>query len=291
MEGMSAIHRLIPVLVLLFSLASCATPPAAPAPVPAPVPAPDPDVPVALSIEKVKVAPRGLESVALSFEVVAVNADARPIVLDSLAWDLSIDGCKAETSLPPPSLTLAPGASTRIVGDCLASIPASSRDLASFQLRARAVRRGAGGAPLETSVESSGRFPVIRPPVFSIVSIKIKKAELINTKFEVMLRVENPNAVPLRLTAMDYELFGERRLWTDGETAEPIPVGAKSAIEKKLKLVMNFINMKRDLLDQVIKLEIVDYRFKGKARIKTELPEYPEFVMPFDLEGTTSVVE
>ncbi|MFA6505304.1 MAG: LEA type 2 family protein [Treponemataceae bacterium] len=286
---MSAFRHLFPLAFVLAFFASCASPPPAPVPVPAAPPAPD--LPVLLSIEKVKLVPRGLDSVSLAFSLVVKNADTRPVALEKLSWILSIDGVKAAESSPFQALYLEAGAAKSVDQYCVVSIPASSRDMATYTLAVSVSRKSSNDSSLVSTAESSGRFPVIRPPVFSIQSIKIKKSELINTKFEVVLRVENPNVVPLSLTSMEYELFGEQRLWTDGETKEPIPVAANGTVEKKLKLIMNFINMKRELLDQVIKLEIVDYRFKGNAKIATDLPEFPEFVMPYDLEGTTSVVE
>ena len=54
---------------------------------------------------------------------------------------------------------------------------------------------------------------------------------------------------------------------------------------------MNFINMKRDLLDQVINLEDVNYRFTGEAKVITGVEYLPGFSTGFDLSGYSEVLE
>ena len=54
---------------------------------------------------------------------------------------------------------------------------------------------------------------------------------------------------------------------------------------------MNFINMRRDLLDQVIQLRQVQYRFKGKAEVSTGIEYLPSFVMTFDRQGLSGVID
>jgi len=284
---MNRILRAIPIAAALSFAASCATPPLPPPPAPPPVP----DVPLSLEIEEVRAVPSGLGAVSVAFSLKVRNTEDRAVRLQSLAWNLSVGeeaSASGSVSAPPELL---PGAELVERIERVVAVPSTQKDAAVYAVRASAVRGLDDGTFLASDASAAGSFPVIREPRFSIRSIKIKKAELINTKFEVVLRIENPNSVPLVLSSLEYELFGEGRLWTDGRNAEPIPVAASGMIDKKLMLVMNFINMKRDLLNQVIKLEVVDYRFKGSARIRAEFDGFPEFAFPFDLIGRTSVVE
>ena len=57
----------------------------------------------------------------------------------------------------------------------------------------------AGNATGQSKFQVSGlaAFPGVRAPVFSITSIAILKAELINTRFRVGLKIDNPNPFPL----------------------------------------------------------------------------------------------
>jgi hypothetical protein len=54
---------------------------------------------------------------------------------------------------------------------------------------------------------------------------------------------------------------------------------------------MNFINMRRELLDQVIALREVRYRFAGEATVSTGVDYLPQFRMGFELSGNSEVVE
>jgi LEA14-like dessication related protein len=134
---------------------------------------------------------------------------------------------------------------------------------------------------------SPPKGPVVKDPVFSITSIKILQAELINTRLKVHIRVENPNNFPVELLSITYELYGAGRLWTDGTESNPCTIPALGFLEKDLFLVMNFINMRRDLLDRIIAMRTVRYRFTGTAKLSAEA--LPAFTHAFNLEGESEV--
>ncbi|WP_043923458.1 LEA type 2 family protein [Leadbettera azotonutricia] len=134
-------------------------------------------------------------------------------------------------------------------------------------------------------------FPRIQEPVFAITAIAILKAELINTRFRVSLKVENPNPFPMDLSSFKYELYGEGRFWADGQERNVLKIPAHGAAETRLFLVMNFIDMKRDLFDLIVNLQDVNYRFKGEALVKTEVDYLPQFRTAFDLSGYSQVFD
>ncbi|MCL2472341.1 MAG: LEA type 2 family protein [Treponema sp.] len=145
--------------------------------------------------------------------------------------------------------------------------------------------------PVKIKVSGIGTFPGVRPPVFSITAIAILKAELINTRFRVGLKIENPNPFPVELSSFGYELYGNGRLWADGMEKNIIKVPGKSSVDGNLFLLMNFINMKRDLLDQVINLVDVNYRFTGEAQVGTGVDYLHDFKTGFDLSGYSKVYD
>ena len=130
--------------------------------------------------------------------------------------------------------------------------------------------------------------PTIREPVFSISSIKIMQAELVNTRLKVKIRIDNPNSFPVELSSFEYELYGEGRFWADGKEKNVLTVPASGFTEKDLFLIMNFIDMKRDLLDKVIAMELVNYRFAGTVTINAE--DMPILNKSFNLEGESEVI-
>jgi len=145
--------------------------------------------------------------------------------------------------------------------------------------------------PLTGIVPAVAEFPRIREPEFSITSIAIMQAELINTRFAVTMRIDNPNPFPVTLSAFKYELYGQGMLWADGSEMDVLSIPAKDAAETKLLLVMNFINMKRGLLDEIIAMRQVGYRFTGDSEVETGISWLPRFSMKFDRRGQSKVLQ
>jgi LEA14-like dessication related protein len=137
--------------------------------------------------------------------------------------------------------------------------------------------------------------PEVLEPVFTITSIAVMQAELINTRFKVRVRVDNPNNFPLELSAFTYELYGGGRFWADGtETASKedgavMQIPPEGFAEKDLFLLMNFMTMKREVLDQIIALKAVKYRFSGDVLVSTGA--LPRFTMRFDRSGESPVMQ
>ncbi|MDR1307246.1 MAG: LEA type 2 family protein, partial [Treponema sp.] len=134
-------------------------------------------------------------------------------------------------------------------------------------------------------------FPRIRAPEFTITSIAVMKAELINTRFRVDLRIDNPNIFPVALSSLSYELYGNGRFWARGREWNILEIPPKGQAAARLFLEMNFTNMRRELLDEVIALGTVPYRFTGEALVDTGLSLLTSFRMTFDRQGLSAVIE
>jgi LEA14-like dessication related protein len=126
-------------------------------------------------------------------------------------------------------------------------------------------------------------------PIFEIVSIAIIQAELINTQFETVLKIINPNSFPVELTSLKYELHGNGMFWADGIENNVLVVPANNSVETKFRFSMNFINMNRRLLDDVIAMRQVQYRFRGNAQVRASIPRAPVFSMNYDISGLSEV--
>lgn len=143
---------------------------------------------------------------------------------------------------------------------------------------------------METFAKASISFPRVREPDFKISMIRIMQAELINTQLKVSLHIDNPNYFPIELTSFHYELYGDNRFWAKGEEQNILKVPAKESAEFDLFLTMNFTNMRRNVLDQVIAMTGVRYRLTGNATIETGIALLPSFIMNHNLEGYSEVV-
>jgi len=145
--------------------------------------------------------------------------------------------------------------------------------------------------PAKVEVRGLAAFPGVQPPMFTITEIAILKAELINTRFRVGLKIDNPNPFPIELSAFSYNLYGNGMLWADGADKNVINIRAKSSLSGNVMLLMNFINMNRTLLDQIIYLEDVNYRFTGDVQVSTGIEYLPKFNDGFDVSGYSKVLE
>jgi LEA14-like dessication related protein len=124
-------------------------------------------------------------------------------------------------------------------------------------------------------------------PVFEIVSIVILQADLVNTQFETVLKIDNPNGFAVDLSTLKYELFGNGLLWAEGTENDIFRVPANSSLETKFNFSMNFINMNRKLLDDVIAMRQVQYRFRGNAVVRA--PGAQTFTMNYNCTGLSEV--
>lgn len=126
-------------------------------------------------------------------------------------------------------------------------------------------------------------------PEFSIVSIAIIKADLINTQFEAVIKIDNHNEFALDLSLLNYELYGNGKFWADGKVKDILHIPALSSRETEFRFIMNFINMNRRLLDDVIAKRRVNYRFKGNAEVETGFSHVQPFTANFEQTGFSEV--
>jgi LEA14-like dessication related protein len=126
-------------------------------------------------------------------------------------------------------------------------------------------------------------------PEFIITSITILQADLINTRLKLNFKIVNPNTVPLTLSSFRYELYGDGTFWANSMEKNLAVIPAKSSSETSVGLEMNFINMKRQLLNDIIAMREVRYRVVGDVELETDDPKIPGFRINFDYSGNSPV--
>jgi LEA14-like dessication related protein len=126
-------------------------------------------------------------------------------------------------------------------------------------------------------------------PIFEVISIYIIQADLVVTEFEAVIRIKNPNQFASNLSSIKYELYGNNVFWAGGTANDLLRIPANSSKEINFYFSMNFINMSRKLLDDVINMKRVHYRFKGQADIQFEVPRVPAYTVNFDCSGLSEV--
>jgi len=126
-------------------------------------------------------------------------------------------------------------------------------------------------------------------PEFDIISIVILQADIVVTEFEATLRIKNPNGFAVELSSITYELYGNGQFWADGTENDILHIPAQSSEETKFIFKMNFIDMSRRLLDDVIAMRQINYRFRGQALMKPLIPNTSSFLVNFDCFGLSEV--
>ena len=129
----------------------------------------------------------------------------------------------------------------------------------------------------------------VKQPEFEVVSISILQADLVVTEFETVLRVINPNNFAVDLSSISYELHGNGMYWANGVANDIFRVPAESSSETKFTFSMNFIDMNRRLLDDIIAMRRVNYNFKGRAEVRPVIPGINPFFTNFDCSGMSDV--
>lgn len=143
---------------------------------------------------------------------------------------------------------------------------------------------------IETIIETVPEAVIeIKEPEFEILSIAIIRGELINTLFETVLKIDNPNSFPVELSSIKYELYGNGMFWADGLENNLLHIPAMSSSETKFRFSMNFIDMNRRILDDVIAMRQVQYIFKGNAQVKAVIPRIRSFTMDYNISGLSEV--
>jgi LEA14-like dessication related protein len=242
------------------------------------------------------------DSLSLLFRLEADNPRAEPVRIRAAAWKTAVNGVEREKegALTLEGETLAASASGTYplrlempwtVSGTLSGTASIAGPTGEAELTADLVFTYASGGEVQIPVTAAASFPIVREPVVQITGIAVKKAELINTRFKVSLKIDNPNVFPIELSAFSYELYNAGRLWADGAAEDILVIPPESSAETDLFLMMNFINMNRDLLNQIAALRDIHYRFTGEARVNTGIEHFPQFTIKYDLSGRSAVVE
>lgn len=264
---------------------SCKTPPAPPEPeLPPPPPLETPRY--SLNFEQARaLSPR---RVSLHYTLEAENPPAKALGMNIRGWKLFLNGEEWGLSGGKETALETGTAGGTVLLSLAVDLPEEGGNFGEYRSELELSLAAPEG---EISLKAEAGFPRIQAPEFTITSIAIIKAELVNTRFRVDLTIDNPNVFPVTLSSFSYELYGRGRFWAKGRERDVLAVPARGQAEARLFLEMNFTNMRRELLDEVIALGTVPYRFTGEALVDTGLLLLPTFTANFDRQGASTVIK
>jgi len=131
----------------------------------------------------------------------------------------------------------------------------------------------------------------VKNPEFDIITIAVIQADLVNTLFEAVVKIDNPNNFAVELASINYKLYGNGKFWATGKALDILYIPANSSCETEFHFSMNFINMNRKLLDDVITMRMVNYRFEGDVEVEPVASGVSAFQMSFERSGLSEVKE
>jgi LEA14-like dessication related protein len=260
-----------------------------------------------LEFERIAANADNISHVALHYRVSAENPRTVPLDIEIRGWKLALNDLELDDTAAALTLDGAGISGARISAGAQAGVTKTivlELDLQALpeqldsvdgheylaEISLELAYRYPGDEPHTGTIYASASFPRIREPEFTITSIAILQAELINTRFKVNLQIDNPNSFPLELSSFEYELYGAGRFWAGGREQDVLRIPALGSAETELFLTMNFIDMKRQLLDEIIAMRQVRYRFTGAAEVGTGVSWLPRFHMGFDHSGNSRVL-
>jgi LEA14-like dessication related protein len=134
-------------------------------------------------------------------------------------------------------------------------------------------------------------FPRIREPKFTVTTIVVNQVELINVRLRVGLRIDNPNKFPLKLSSLTYAFYGDDHFWANGTDPAARHIPAEGSTQTQILMMMNFIDMNRKLLEDILTTKRIYYHFTGEAAVFTTIEYLPHFSMDFELSGNSVVLK
>jgi LEA14-like dessication related protein len=172
-----------------------------------------------------------------------------------------------------------------------AALGATRRDLLRLVLGQGARLAGVGlalglaGALAAGGLLRSLLFGVAATDPVTLAAVGVESLGLVEQRFELTLRVQNPNGFPIRVTALDYQVALNGEPFAAGVSSEGARIPASGEALVRVPVTANLL----DTLQQVLKWrdappDAVDYALDGSVR----LADF-DLRMPFEYRGTVPV--
>jgi len=122
----------------------------------------------------------------------------------------------------------------------------------------------------------------VEPPTVRLVGLELLQLGLLEQRFELALRVTNPNDFDVPVQALEYGVFVDGREFASGLSSEPFELPALGEevvrVEVGTRLLENLQQLSRWQRDPP---DALDYRLEGRARL-SRLPVW----LPFEEQGS-----
>jgi len=119
------------------------------------------------------------------------------------------------------------------------------------------------------------------PPRVSLVSIQPGEMNVLEQRYQLQLRIMNPNDEALPVAGMQYALQINGREFAYGLSRQPVSIPAYGEAVLDVDLVSNLLGMLQQLQEMSVEThESLKYRLKGSIRLDNSHRK-----LPFDYSG------
>jgi len=127
---------------------------------------------------------------------------------------------------------------------------------------------------------SCANLPTTEPPNLSVINIQVDEATVLEQKYRIQVRVQNPNDYDLAVTGMKYTLELNGAPFLRGVSDQAFVVSRYGEIVTEVGGVSTIFSFVRQIEALQTAGETLTYRLSGKLSIRDRM-----FRLPFNYEG------
>lgn len=145
--------------------------------------------------------------------------------------------------------------------------------------------------PVRIPVQSQGEIPLLKLPKIFIRSFKVKRMGLTGAELELVLNIENPNAIPLSMKTLQYDFSISQSRWASGRIDQTVEVARKGTGEIAIPINLDFLKMGQSMIRLVKGDAELDYQLRGALDLGSDLDLFREVRLPMDQTGKVKLLK
>jgi LEA14-like dessication related protein len=126
----------------------------------------------------------------------------------------------------------------------------------------------------------------LEPPRITLANIQVQEIKLLETAFQIELRLMNTNDVAIEIKGLDCQLELNDKQFASGVSNKKIKVPPYDSATIPITVYSSVMDLARGILDSS-KKEKIKYKLKGRVRLGGGLAGTS--VVPFESEGELSL--
>ncbi|NQT23784.1 LEA type 2 family protein [candidate division KSB1 bacterium] len=139
--------------------------------------------------------------------------------------------------------------------------------------------------PIRVPVTKKGSLPLLKLPKVSIQQFKVSRMGFTGADLELVLGVKNPNSIPFKLKAMQYDFSVNQLNWAKGSIPKAISLAQKGEGSVTIPISLDFLKMGQSIVQLIKGNSELDYQLKGALDLGSDLSILGDVHLPLDQAG------